>query len=248
MAPKPGYIPYEPQLQPVVWDRDVWIVNGPEVVYRLAGLRIPCPTRMTLMRRQDGTILVHSPVLCDPGLVDAVTQLGPVAAILSPNLYHTTHFAAWAERFPDAALYALPSAAKKIALPPGRTIQMIAPSLWSPDIDVHVVDLPEFAEALIFYRPSRTLVVTDLMQNFEAARIRNPLIRSILRFGGATGPNGKASIEIRLSALRHRGIVRQAAERMLDWQPRTIILSHGRCYDAQSDTLAEIRAAFRWAG
>lgn len=52
----PGYLPYEPQCRPVAWADDVWIVDGPEVGYRLAGLTVPCPTRMTVVRLADGTV------------------------------------------------------------------------------------------------------------------------------------------------------------------------------------------------
>lgn len=85
MTPLPGYRPYEPQLQLRPWTDDIWTVEGPEISYRLWGLTLPCPTRMTIIRLPDGELWVHSQVACMPDLVAAVEALGPVAAIIAPN-------------------------------------------------------------------------------------------------------------------------------------------------------------------
>ncbi len=230
MTPAPGYFPYEPQLQPVPWGEDIWTVNGPEVCYRLWGLSLPCPTRMTIIRLPDGGLWVHSPVACTPELVGAVKALGPVAAIIAPNVFHYTHLAAWAQAFPQASVFGLPELATKVA------------GIAFAAIDSHVVALGGFTEVVFLHRASRTLIVTDLMQNFEAERIRNPLVRTVMTLGGATGPNGRPSIEIRLAALLHRKTLERGVHQMLAWKPTGIILSHGACY--RTDAAAEIERAF----
>jgi hypothetical protein len=238
----PGYLPYQPQLVPVPWAADVWTVNGPEVSYRLWGLTLPCPTRMTIIRLPDGGLWLHSPVACAPELVSAVTALGPVAAIIAPNAFHYTHLADWVRAFPDAAVHGVAGLAGKVpgiayaALDAGST----AP--WRTVIDSHVLALGSFTEAVFLHHPSRTLIVTDLMQNFEARRIRNPLVRAVMRLGGATGPNGQPSLEIRIAALRHRAALREGVRQMLAWQPAGIILSHGACYPTAA--APQIRRAF----
>lgn len=242
MTPLPGYLPYKPQLQPVPWADDIWTVDGPEVSYRLWGLALPCPTRMTVIRLPDGGLWVHSPVACAPELVAAVEALGPVAAIIAPNSFHYTHLADWARAFPQASVFGLPGLAAKV---PGLALTALdeaqtAP--WLAAIDLHVVPLGGFTEAVFLHRASRTLIVTDLMQNFEAERIRNPLVRSVMNLGGATGPNGRPSIEIRLAALGHRKALREGVRRMLAWEPSSIILSHGACY--RSNVAERIKEAF----
>lgn len=47
---RPAYRPYLPQCEAQQLDDDLWIVDGPEVGYRFAGLTLPCPTRMTIVR------------------------------------------------------------------------------------------------------------------------------------------------------------------------------------------------------
>lgn len=242
MTRAPGYRPYEPQLQPLPWAENIWTVNGPEVSYRLWGLTLSCPTRMTIIRLPDGALWVHSPVACAPDLVAAVEALGPVAAIIAPNVFHYTHLADWARAFPQATIHALPGLAAKVPGIAFTGLDQPTAARWAGSIDSHVVALGSFAEVVFLHRASRTLIVTDLMQNFEADRIRNPLVRTVMRLGGASGPNGRPSIEIRLAALAHHNALREGARQMLAWKPSGIILSHGECY--RTDAASEIKRAF----
>ena len=98
------------------------------------------------------------------------------------------------------------------------------------------IDLREFQKMVFFHEPSRTLIVTDLMQNFEASRVRTRLTRFLLKAGGATGPSGQPSIEIRHAARKYKDALSDGIQQMLDWKPDQIILSHGKCY--RSDAIA----------
>jgi hypothetical protein len=189
---------------------------------------------------------VHSPVACTPDLVTAVKALGPVAAIIAPNVFHYTHLADWTRAFPQAAVFGVAGLGAKVAGIAFAVLDDHPPQPWWDAIDCHVIALGSFTEAVFLHRASRTLIVTDLMQNFEADRIRNPLVRAVMRMGGATGPNGKPSIEIRIAALRHRAALREGVRRMLAWQPTGIILAHGACYRSNADT--EIERAFAIRG
>lgn len=238
----PGYLPYEPQLIPRGWDEDIWIVDGPEVAYSLWGLTLPCPTRMTIIRLPDGGLWVHSPVACTPDLVAAVEALGPVVAIVAPNSFHYTHLADWTRAFPQAAIFGVRGLSVKVRGIAFAFLENQPSPLWREAIDFRVIPLGSFTEAVFLHRASRTLIVTDLMQSFEADRIRNPLVRAVLRLGGATGPSGRPSIEIRLAGLRHRAALHQGVRRMLAWQPSGIILSHGVCF--RRNAVREIERAF----
>lgn len=238
------YRPYQPQLAPIAVAENIWTVEGPEIDYRLAGLSLPCPTRMTIIRLRDGTLWLHSPVCFTANLKAHLAKLGPVGAIIAPNVFHTSHTHAWADQYPDAEVFAPSAAFDKIAC--ARSCALDAPLDvgWLDEIDHHFLDLGSFGESLFFHRASATLIVTDLMQNFESDRIASPLTRLVLMLGGATGPKGGPSIEIRLAMLRHRKRVVEAVEAMIAWRPARIVLSHGKCYDG--DAGPEIAKAFRW--
>ncbi|GGB71935.1 DUF4336 domain-containing protein [Blastomonas aquatica] len=237
------YEAYQPQLLPVSWGQNIWTVEGPEVNYRLAVVTIACPTRMTVVQLKDGTLWLHSPVCYSPALAEALDALGPVSVLVAPNSYHYLHITAWAAAYPDATIFAAADVALKIKVP---VIPLTAceVELWPGDILHTVIELGSFTEAVFFHVSSRTLIVTDLMQNFEARRVRNFATRAILAAGGATGPNGRPSMEIRFAARQHSKALHVGVRQMLDWRPERIILAHGACYTSEAP--AEIERAFAW--
>lgn len=246
MSKSPGYLPYQPQMELVAWAENVWTVEGPEVRYRLAGVPLPCPTRMTVIRLPDGKLWLHSPVAHSARLARALGAIGQIGAIVAPNSYHHLHAGQWAEALTAAEVYSSPDLPRRLAHAKAwRPLGSEPPAHWHGVLAQVVVDLGRFTETVFFHEASRTLIVTDLMQNFEACRIRNPLTRLLLRTGGATGPVGNASIEIRAAAVGRRDALRRAVRTMKDWRPTGIILSHGRCW--RTDAAAELERAFAWA-
>ncbi|MGE0525399.1 MAG: DUF4336 domain-containing protein, partial [Variibacter sp.] len=61
-------------LKPVA--EDVWIVDGPTIRFGPRWLRMPFPTRMTIVRTGDGSLFIHSPTPLVPDLRTAVSALG----------------------------------------------------------------------------------------------------------------------------------------------------------------------------
>jgi hypothetical protein len=240
-----GYQPYEPQLTICAQGEDIWTVDGPEVQYRLAGALIPCPTRMTVVRRADSTVWLHSPVSHSAELQQKINDLGRTSAIVAPNSYHYLQVDAWASTNSDATVFASADVANKIVAK-SIALSKKLDADWAADLDHFTIDLGTFSETVFFHRASKSLIVTDLMQTFEASRVRSLFVRLLLQLGGATGPNAKPSIEIRLAARKHRNELRAGVERMIAWDPSRIILSHGVCI--QNNPIDAIGSAFRWLG
>jgi hypothetical protein len=238
-----GYEPYKPQLTLSAQAEDIWTVEGPEVQYRLAGALIPCPTRMTVVKLANGKLWLHSPVEHSANLQQAIDGLGPVSAIIAPNSYHYLQVDAWASTNTNATVFASNDVAQRIVAKPTALSRFLVAD-WCADLGHVSIELGKFSETVFFHRASRSLVVTDLMQTFEASRVRSLLVRLLLRLGGATGPNAKPSIEIRLAARRHRDELRVGVQQMIAWNPKRIILSHGPC--VEDNPIDAIEAAFRW--
>ncbi|MGO4840567.1 DUF4336 domain-containing protein, partial [Rhizobiaceae sp. 2RAB30] len=98
-------------------------------------------------------------------------------------------------------------------------------------------------EFVFFHRASRTLVLTDLIENFEPDKLGFGE-RWLAWAGGALDPDGQTPRDMRLTFAMQREELRHAVETMIDWQPDRVILAHGRWY--QTDAVAELRRAFRW--
>ena len=238
MVTRPGYEPYAPQLRPIAWAEGVWTVEGPEVAYG------PCPTRMTIVRLIGGGLWAHSPISYSSALDAAVAELGPVSALVAPNSHHHLHVETWAAAHPQAREFATPDLVGKLGRGGRHVSDVSAPASWNDDINSRLIDLGGFTEAVFLHRASRTLIVTDLMQNFEIGRVRSVLVKLLLKFGGATGPSGRPSIEIRRAARRDLQALRSGVRQMIAWHPASIILSHGRCFDTEA--VIEIERAFAW--
>lgn len=245
MRMMPGYKPYQPQLTPVPWADGIWVVDGPEVAYKLGGLTIPCPTRMTIVRLTDQTMWLHSPVEFSEALGASIAELGSVSALIAPNSYHYLHIEDWAASCPQAELFAPPDVIARFRNRAWTVLSDNVSERWGGEIACRFADLGVFSEAVFFHGATRTLIVTDLMQNFEADRVTGAVTKLLLRTGGATGPNGRPSIEIRHAARKHLAALRSVVRQMIAWEPTSVILAHGKCFDDAAS--AEIKRAFAWA-
>src|SRR3546814_3768595 len=64
--------------------RDIWIVDGPLIGFGALGIRLPFPTRMTIVRLEGG-LFIHSPTVLSPTLRAAIDDLGTPQWIIGPN-------------------------------------------------------------------------------------------------------------------------------------------------------------------
>lgn len=99
-------------------------------------------------------------------------------------------------------------------------------------------------EVAFFHRRSKTLILADTIMNFELDRIRQPY-RFIARLCRIYYPSGGISPDLRLALWPSQKEVQSVYERVLAWNPESIILSHGRCFETNGT--AAIRRAFSWA-
>lgn len=219
----------------------VWIADAPTI----PALSLPIPSRMTVVRLPDGGLWLHSPVEPRPSLVAEVRAEGAVRHLVAPNLAHHSWVAPWQEAAPEALAWAAPGARRR-----NRKVRWHAdlgdapPPDWAETIDQMVVRGSRvLKEVAFFHRPSRTLILTDLVENLERDRVP-AWLGALARLGGVADPDGKAPPHLR-AAFTDRRALRASVERLLAWEPERVLLAHGRWYDR--DGAAELRRAFRWA-
>jgi hypothetical protein len=241
---------YEPLLTPKPVDDQIWIVDGPIISF----YGLPFPTRMTLIRLDDGGLFVHSPVTLTADLREAVDELGPVQHLIAPNWIHYAYLPEWQAAYPKAQTHAAPGVRERasgrgVAIRIEHLLGSKTPAAWAGQIDQLLVEgNPVHREVVFFHRRSRTLVLTDLIENFEAHKCP-AWMRPLITLAGARDPDGRPPFDMRLSfRLGHRGrgraMLREAVETMLAWDPQRVIVAHGRWY--AHDGAAELRRAFRW--
>lgn len=121
--------------------------------------------RTTVLRDSDGSLTLVSPVQGVDTWGPQVAQLGRVARIVAPNAYHHLFALPALAFFPEAQLVAsAPLRRKRKDFPPQtQWLQGPGPVDLTPELQLHRVDGMRSEEWVLLHRPSRTLVVTDLM-------------------------------------------------------------------------------------
>jgi hypothetical protein len=133
------------------------------------GLRLTAT--MAVLRLTDNSLLLYSPVAMTRSRRSAVEALGPVAHLYAPNLLHHLWIGEWATAFPSARVHAPAGLASKR---PDLRIDRFhgaAPELaFAGVIDELRIDGFRLQESVLVYRPSRTLLVADLVHNIGQPR------------------------------------------------------------------------------
>ena len=101
-------------------------------------------------------------------------------------------------------------------------------------------------EVEFFHHASRTLILTDLIENFEPNKLDSFAMRLLTYIGGAQDPSGSMPRDMRMTFARRKPYLRSTIEKMISWNPDRIILAHGRWY--QKDGTLELERAFDWLG
>ncbi|NEO29823.1 MAG: DUF4336 domain-containing protein [Symploca sp. SIO3C6] len=230
-------------------DENIWIVDGPIVQMTMYGVTIPFPTRMTIVRLSNGELWCHSPTQLTLELIGQINSVGSVAHLISPNKIHYVHINSWAVAYPEATTWASPgvrarAAQQKIEVSFDGDLEDEPPAQWVEDLDQLIFRGSRFMDEVVFFhRQSRTLIVTDLIENFEADKV-SKRFGWLLQLVGVVDPDGKTPWDLRMTFWGQKEHARSCLKRMLEWKPQKVILAHGRWYE--NNGTAELRRAFRW--
>jgi hypothetical protein len=218
----------------------LYIADGPTVPF----LSFPYPTRMVVVRLSDESAWIWSPIALTPDLERAVEAVGPVRHIVSPNKIHHLFMQEWAERWPDAKLYAPPGlAARKPDISFASELGDEADPAWANDLDQTIFRGSFMMEEVVFFhRLSRTAIFCDLVQRHDPARATG-FKGMVMRLDGLVGEHGSAPREWRATFLR-RGPAREARARVLGWAPERLVIAHGAC--AAENATAILSRALGW--
>ena len=198
---------------------------------------------MTVLRLENGDLVVHSPVALKPELRAAVEQLGPVSHVIAPSGMHYEHLAEWAEAYPAAARYGVPALPEKIRAAAGdvQTLTETPPPAWAGQLEQTLVRGSKlYDEAVFCHHASRTLVLTDLCFNVpESSSASTRLWAKAL---GVLG--GLSSSRLFPLAIRDRAAARASIERILTWEFDRVTVSHGE--PVLEHGKQEFRRAYAW--
>jgi hypothetical protein len=228
---------------------DVWIVDGPVIRFGMPWPKFPFPTRMTVVRLTSGELFVHSPTPLTPELQSEIERTGRVRFIVGPNRIHYWWIPEWKSAFPDAAVYLAPHIKERARgrIPfEGLSLEAANGYPWDGEIATLPIPGSYMTEVEFFHRPSRTLILTDLIENFEPEKTGSLFLRLLTMIGGVSPPHGGLPRDLRLNfTWRHKKEFQAAVRTMLAWNPERIILAHGRWHETNG--AHELQQALRFA-
>ena len=209
---------------------------------RLGGVALP--VRMTVVRLASGGLWVHSPTELSTPLKNAVDDLGAVTAILAPSNGHNLWFEAWQNAYPEAATFVARGIPKKLPNLTGYEFIDEHAADWATDLDCQVMKgVPFFDECVFLHRPSRSLIVSDLVQNHRGreqqgfAKVISKLIMEPIGFKDiCTAPPLRFKFVVKDRPAFHGFLGDVQA-----WDFNRIIVAHGNIIDDDAKaTLARL--------
>lgn len=114
---------------------------------------------------------------------------------------------------------------------------------WDDELTTLPVSGDFMTEMVFFHHASRTLVLTDLVENFEPHKLSWAL-RWLTWLGAVQDPDGQTPRDLRATFRTSQHGLREAVEQMIAWNPQRSVIAHGRWYESRG--AEELRRSFRW--
>ncbi len=190
--------------------------------------------RATFIRLSSGDVLVHSPCPVDDALTTQLREIGPLSHIIAPGSYHYFHVSAWQDAFPDATTWICPGVERKSPdLEFDWLLSDHSPETWASEIDQILVRGNRFIWEVAFLdKPSKTLVLTDLVENIgEQTQGTNWVIKLWWKAVMDMWDKPKPAPEYQMG-WSHKASARRSLERILEWDFERVVIAHGENLDS----------------
>jgi hypothetical protein len=216
----------------------VWLATEP---VRIVGMKLTAT--MTVVRLDGSRLLLHSPVAMTKERRNSVETLGTVAHLYAPNTFHHIWAGEWASAFPEACVHG-PSALRKKR----RDLRIDRAHDKDPlgDLDrifdeVHI-DGFALEESVLVHRPSRTLIVADLVHN-----IGRPAERWTTLYSKAMGFYDRVALSrvIRWTAFPSLQATRNSLQKLASYSFERLVVGHGA--PIEQDAHEVFFGAYDWA-
>jgi hypothetical protein len=218
-------------LAPNLWHtQHSFVVNG---------LRVS--SRMTVVRLHDGRLWLHSPVPITDALKAELIALGEVAYVVAPSKAHHLFAADCMAAFPQAKLFGAPGLqVKRPDLQGMVELQTVAEPAWQEDLEqLFFAGMPLVNETVWFHKPSRTLIVTDLLQCYQGE-----LSFGLKLYARLTGTLNHMAVPKTVRWLvKDKAAALASAKKILNWPFERVVVAHNAIIEA--DAHATVVKAFK---
>jgi hypothetical protein len=222
----------------------LWTLDHP---FSVGGLSLGA--RTSVIRDGDGNLALHSVGPLGDDSAAAIAALGPVTALIVPNLRHHLFVADARRRFPKAQLYAPAQLVAKrrdlrvdVPLPQDEAgaLARLPAALAAVLTPLPVGGMPRLDETAWLHRASRTLLLADLAFN-----LRPPapwFTRTFMRWNGGFDRFGPT--RLLRTFIGDRALARQGITRMLAHELGRVVVGHGLVFEG--DGRAVLQREYGW--
>ncbi len=199
----------------------LWTASAP---LKLMGAEIG--TRMTVVALPEGGLALISPISIDDALATALAGLGEVRALIAPNAMHHLFLGDAQTRYPEAICFLAEGVERKLGARPAgaRDLGETPDALWRGVLEQIVIPgIPLLNEVVFFHPASKSLILTDLLFNYDPAP--GGWTGLFLWLDGAYGSLAMSRL-LRLVAKDRAGL-RAAIEAIRAWDFARILVTHG---------------------
>ena len=212
------------QLSEYIKDQ-IWILEYP---VRFGGMDLF--GRMTIIKLENGDLIVHDPCKIDDLVKSEIDALGEVKYIIAPGNYHHLFVTDFQKQYPNAETFLCPGLEKKRPdIKYDRIINDKPDSRWGGVLDQVVIEGTKYIwEVAFFHKPSKTLILVDLLENIgdDYKHHASLLLRFWWKIVFRMWNNPKAAPEYQMGWGK-KELVRSGLNKILSWNAERVILAHG---------------------
>ena len=197
---------------------------------------------VTIIRLSSGDLVIHSTGPFTPEDVAAIKALGRPAYLVEAYSAHDTFAKEGREAFPDIP-YLAPEGFAEAAEVTAETLHL-APEAWAGELDaLELAGKPKAREFVFCHRPSRTLIVADLVFNVEDDAPTGAKVASVLAVGLHHNPGVPRPEK---SSVEDMDAFTGSLDTMMGWDFDRVITGHGEVIETGGK--ARLQEAFKVAG
>jgi hypothetical protein len=212
------------QLTEYIKDQ-IWILEYP---VRFGGMDLF--GRMTIIKLNNGELIIHDPCKIDDAIKERIDDLGEVKFIIAPGNFHHLFVSDFQQHYPKAETFICPGLERK--RPDIRFDGILGnkPDVrWENTLDQVLIQGTRIIwEVSFFHKPSQTLILVDLLENIgddyqhQAGLYLRFWWKLIFRMWN----NPKAAPEYQMGWGK-KNIVKIGLHKILSWNAERVILAHG---------------------
>jgi hypothetical protein len=206
-------------------------------------------TRMTIIRLTDNQLSIVSPIKLDLRSIEEIDNIGEVAFIIAPNLYHYLYLEDASAIYPQAQILAPPGLAEK---KPQLKIDLVLTEdqiNFNNEIEYfafqgfrvfEVIKTARLNEIIFFHPKSKTLILTDTAFHFDETFPRSTQVISQI-IGGYRQLSPSLLEKI---AIEDKNSIEKSIQKILTWDFQRVIMAHGSIIE--KNARERLKIGYEW--